>query len=81
MKGFPQSGRPIRELGFPHDIKKVNAAFVWGYNQKTYFFTNDFYWRYNEDDGYMEYDYPRDMGMWEGLPRPIDSAFSFTDGQ
>ena len=81
MAGFPKSGRPIQELGFPHDIKKVDAAFVWGYNHKTYFFTGDMYWRYNEEGGFMDYDYPRDMSMWAGLRVPVDAALQYTDGK
>ncbi len=41
----------------------------------------DMYWRYNEFTGHMDYDYPRDMKMWKGVPLPVDSAFQFWDGQ
>ena len=80
IPGFPPEGRPIEELGFPHDIEKVDAAFIWGYNKKTYFFAGHMYWRYNEVNGYMEYDYPRDTSMWKGLPQPVDAAFQDFDG-
>ena len=39
------------------------------------------YWRYNEATGHMDYDYPRDMKMWSGVPLPVDAAFQFWDGK
>lgn len=80
VSDFPEQGRPITELGLPPDIERVDAAFVWGYNHKTYFITGDMYWRYNEDRKKMDYGYPRDMSMWEGVPVPVDAAFLHWDG-
>ncbi|KAI0241933.1 Matrix metalloproteinase-14 [Lamellibrachia satsuma] len=78
--GFSREGRPITELGIPDDIDHIDAAFVWGYNQKTYFISGDMYWRYNEDTGSVEDDYPRDMSMWSGVPVPVSAAFQYWDG-
>ena len=78
--GFPRSGKPLTEMGFPRDIEKVDAAFVWGYNAMTYLITDNMYWRYNENLRRMDYDYPRDMSMWEGVPTPVSAAFKAWDG-
>lgn len=39
------------------------------------------YWKLNETGhGIETYSYPRDMSMWGGVPVPVDSAFTYTDG-
>ena len=38
------------------------------------------YWRFDEDVGHVELDYPRDMSMWRGIGYNIDSAFQYKDG-
>lgn len=38
------------------------------------------YWRFDEDEMFVELDYPRDMSMWRGIGYGIDSAFQFIDG-
>ena len=72
---FRNNGRPITELGFPADVTRIDAAFVWGYNMKTYLITGDMYWRYNENAGRMDDDYPRDMSMWKRVKLPVHAAF------
>ena len=78
--GFPYEGKPLTDLGLPKDIDHIDAAFVWGYNYKTYFITGNMYWRYNEEQKKMDYDYPRDMSMWEGVQLPVSAAFKSWDG-
>ena len=80
ISGFPKEGKPLTDLGFPPDIQKVDAAFIWGHNRQTYFISGHMYWRYNEAQGKMEYDYPRDMKMWRGVKLPVDAAFKHWDG-
>lgn len=53
---------------------------VWGHNGKTYFFSGTQYWRYDESEGRVELDYPRDMSLWREVPYHIDAAFQYTDG-
>ena len=77
---FPSDGKPLTDLGLPKDIDHIDAAFVWGYNLKTYFITGSMYWRYNENEKKMDYDYPRDMSMWEGVQLPVSAAFKSWDG-
>ena len=65
----------------------------WGYNDKTYFFSGDYlptypppievfdagtmYWRFDEEEQYVELDYPRDIVMWRGIPYNIDAVFQW----
>jgi hypothetical protein len=76
---FPKSGRPLVDMGFYPDIEKVDAAFIWSHNLKTYFITGDMYWRYDEKANKMKEDYPRPMKMWRGVPLPVDTAFQSWD--
>lgn len=39
------------------------------------------YWKLNDKETYIEYDYPRDMSIWQGVPLPLDSAFQHWDGK
>ena len=36
--------------------------------------------RYDEEVGSVELDYPRDMSMWKGVPYNIDAVFQHTNG-
>jgi len=72
---------PLTKLGLPEDLEKIDGAMVWGHNGKTYFFSGTMYWRYDEEAGNVELDYPRDMSMWKGVPYNIDSVFQYTNGK
>lgn len=37
--------------------------------------------RYDEDEGRVEPDYPRNMAMWKGVGYNIDSVFQWKDGK
>ncbi|XP_064459768.1 matrix metalloproteinase-2-like isoform X2 [Ornithodoros turicata] len=78
LRGYP---RPLTDLGLPSTLSHIDAAMVWGHNGKTYFFSGDQYWRYDEQENSVEPDYPRHIRMWKGVPRDIDAAFQWTDGQ
>lgn len=67
----------LKNLGLPEDLKKIDAAFVWGYNGRTYLFADTMYWRFDETVQHVELDYPRAMDMWRGVPYGIDAAFKF----
>ncbi|UYV61285.1 MMP15 [Cordylochernes scorpioides] len=77
-RGYPQ---PLTALGLPADLKRLDAAMVWGHNGKTYFFAGRRYWRFDETVGRVEPDYPRDMSMWRGAPYHLDAAFQWIDGK
>lgn len=40
-----------------------------------------FNFRYDEEAGSVELDYPRDMSMWKGVPYNIDAVFQYTNGR
>jgi len=76
LKRGPQS---LTKLGLPSSLDKIDGAMKWGYNQKTYFFSGDMYWRFDDEEQVVELDYPRDINMWKGVPRDIDAVFQYTD--
>uniref|UniRef100_A0A147BPY1 Putative matrix metalloproteinase n=2 Tax=Ixodes ricinus TaxID=34613 RepID=A0A147BPY1_IXORI len=78
LPGYP---RPLTDLGLPATLTHLDAALVWGHNGKTYFFSGDKYWRYDETDRSVELDYPRHIRMWRGVPHGVDAAFQYSDGQ
>ncbi|XP_047099078.1 matrix metalloproteinase-2-like isoform X1 [Schistocerca piceifrons] len=78
MHGYP---RPLTDLGLPETLDRVDAAMVWGHNKKTYFYSGTMYWRFDEDVGKVELDYPRDMSMWRGVGYNVDAVFQWKDGK
>ncbi|RZF47626.1 hypothetical protein LSTR_LSTR014972 [Laodelphax striatellus] len=77
-RGYPQ---PLTSLGLPHSLDKVDSAFVWGHNSKTYIFAGDKYWKLDDEEGRVERDYPRDMSVWKGVGYPVDAVFQWKDGE
>ncbi|RWS17240.1 Matrix metalloproteinase-16-like protein [Dinothrombium tinctorium] len=69
--------RHLASLGFASDVQKIDAAMVWGYNNRTYFFKGAKYWRFNEELFKVESDYPRDIAVWKGVPAHVDAAFTY----
>ncbi|XP_046744597.1 matrix metalloproteinase-2-like [Diprion similis] len=80
-KKEPQYPRPITDLGLPDSLRKIDGAMIWGYNQKTYFFSGHVYWRFDEYVQRVELDYPRDMSMFAGVAPNIDAVFQAKDGK
>ncbi|XP_038210086.1 matrix metalloproteinase-2-like [Zerene cesonia] len=78
MPGYPKK---LVQLGLPESLEKLDAAMVWGHNGKTYFYSGSMYWKFDEDIGRVELDYPRDMAMWKGVGYNIDSVFQWKDGK
>ncbi|XP_062983905.1 stromelysin-1-like [Elgaria multicarinata webbii] len=54
--GFPKN---IHHLGFPRTVKKIDSAAYDKSSKKTYFFSGNKYWRYDEAKNSMEKGYPR----------------------
>ncbi|KRZ14720.1 Matrix metalloproteinase-16 [Trichinella zimbabwensis] len=77
---LPNYPRNLTSLGLPEDVEKIDAAFVWDYNGKTYFFSGEQYWRFDEATGLVEHDYPRNIKIWEGIPKDVDGAFTDKSG-
>lgn len=76
--GYP---KPLTHLGLPSFLRRIDAAFIWGHNQKTYLFSGTLYWRYDEDVKHIELDYPRDMSIWQGIGYHIDGAMQYLNGK
>ncbi|XP_067340934.1 matrix metalloproteinase-17 isoform X2 [Channa argus] len=74
-EGYP---RPITDFGLP--LEGVDAAFVWLHNDKTYFFKDSHYWRYDDHLRRMDLGYPKDSTLWKGLPPHLDDAMRWSDG-
>jgi len=71
---------PITTLGLPESLERLDGAMRWGYNDKTYFFSGTMYWRFDEEEQYVELDYPRDIErIWRGIPYKIDAVFQWQD--
>jgi len=75
-EGYP---RPISDFGLP--LEGVDAAFVWLHNDKTYFFKDSHYWRYDDHLRRMDLGYPKDSSLWKGLPTQLDDAMRWSDGE
>lgn len=69
---------PISDLGLPDSIDHVDGVTTWGSNGRTYIFTGSRYWRLDAEERQVEADYPRDMTVWSGVPKPIDAVFTWT---
>ncbi|XP_040575020.1 matrix metalloproteinase-2 isoform X1 [Lepeophtheirus salmonis] len=73
---------PLTDLGLPHTVRKIDGAFRWGWNSKTFFFAGHQYWRFDDDERRVELDYPRNISkVWQGVPSHIDSVFTATNGK
>ena len=56
----------------------LNAAFVWNYDEKTYFFKGKFVYRYNYKTSSIEDGYPKTIAReFKGVPNNIDAVFSW----
>ncbi|XP_031597702.1 matrix metalloproteinase-25 [Oreochromis aureus] len=87
MAGYP---RPLSDWGMKKKsgerVNRVDAAFIWAHNGKTYLFSGGEFWRFNEniENGQRtmqpEQGYPRENTLWEGMPAPIDGIISWGEG-
>lgn len=84
MNGYPQ---PLSEWGMRTKsgvlVNRVDGAFILANNGKTYLFSGDEFWTFDESrknekvTRQLEPDYPRDISLWEGVPSPIDDVISW----
>ncbi|KAJ0062215.1 hypothetical protein NL108_017970 [Boleophthalmus pectinirostris] len=71
--GYP---KPLRNLGLPSSIGKVDAAVHLSFSSKTLFFVNDRYWSYNERRNRMDRGYPKYIYREYGVSK-VDAAFEY----
>uniref|UniRef100_A0A673HVC4 Matrix metalloproteinase-25-like n=1 Tax=Sinocyclocheilus rhinocerous TaxID=307959 RepID=A0A673HVC4_9TELE len=85
VSGYPH---PLSDWGlFSHDgseVKRVDAAFIWAHNGKTYIFSGGEFWRFSEglESGRRRPDagYPRNSSLWKGAPSDPDDIITWGDG-
>ncbi|KAK2876886.1 hypothetical protein Q8A67_020982 [Cirrhinus molitorella] len=80
--------RPLSDWGMiSHDgseVKRVDAAFVWAHNGKTYIFSGGEFWRFSEgpetEKHHPDTGYPRNTSLWKGAPSNPDDIITWGDG-
>lgn len=87
MDGYP---RPLSDWGMKRKsgalVDRVEAAFIWAYNGKTYLFSEGEFWRFDKSQRdslaitQPEPGYPRDNGLWTGVPSHMDDVISWGQG-
>lgn len=87
MDGYP---RPLSDWGMRRksgaQVDRVEAAFIWAYNGKTYLFSDGEFWRFDKShqNSQMiispEPGYPRDNSLWGGVPTHMDDVISWAEG-
>lgn len=68
----------LSHLGIDHHFEKIDAIFKWNFNQRTYIFSGDQYWRFDGD--FVDRNYPKNIIRWWHDVYDIDTAFSDDDG-
>jgi len=67
--------------GLPPTVQRIDAAFIWSGNGKTYLFSGDQYYRYDENYHTIDSNYPRSIvSAWKGVPANVDSVFEWSNG-
>lgn len=68
--------KSIYDLGFPKNVKRINASYSDENSGKTYFFVGDKYWRYDENRQAMDQGYPRKIIKdFPGIGKNVDAVF------
>ncbi|KAM9318642.1 stromelysin-1-like [Pholidichthys leucotaenia] len=66
----------IYEYGFSTRVRQVDAAVHVSEYGKTFFFTGEYYYRYDENNRQMDRGFPRLIQWdWPRIPRRVDAAF------
>lgn len=87
MAGYP---RPLSDWGMKKKsgalVDRVEAAFIWAHNGKTYLFSDGEFWRFDKSHQNSqtiigpEPGYPRDNSLWAGVPSHMDDVISWGEG-
>ncbi|CAL8380230.1 unnamed protein product [Gadus morhua 'NCC'] len=87
-EGYP---RPLSDWGMRtgtgDPVDRVDAAFVWAHNGKTYLFSGGEFWRFDESSASQqggirpqEPGYPKSANLWRGVPAHVDDIISWGEG-
>uniref|UniRef100_A0A671N863 Matrix metallopeptidase 20a (enamelysin) n=1 Tax=Sinocyclocheilus anshuiensis TaxID=1608454 RepID=A0A671N863_9TELE len=67
---------PSMNLDFSETVKQIDAAVHVIEHGKTYFFTGDYYFSYDEKRSVLDHGFPRKVHMnWPGIVGKVDAAF------
>ncbi|KAM4715757.1 matrix metalloproteinase-17 [Anableps anableps] len=88
MDGYP---RPLSDWKMRTQngvmVDRVDAAFVWAHNGKTYLFSGGQFWRFDESQKAGEQvtkepdsNYPRSNDLWTGMPTHMDDIITWGEG-
>ena len=88
-EGYP---RPLSDWGMRTGtgapVDRVDAAFVWAHNGKTYLFSGGEFWRFDESSASQqggirpqEPGYPKSANLWRGVPAHVDDIISWGEGR
>ncbi|XP_076969236.1 macrophage metalloelastase [Tamandua tetradactyla] len=76
LRAHPNYPKSIRSFGFPDSVKKIDAAVFNPNLYKTYFFVDNWYWRYDEKSKRMDPHYPKSITRnFLGIGPKIDAVF------
>lgn len=75
-EGYP---RPVSDFSLPPG--GIDAVFSWAHNDRTYFFKDQLYWRYDDHTRRMDPGYPAQGPLWRGVPSMLDDAMRWSDGE
>ena len=62
-------------------LDKIEGAVVWE-NKRTYFFSGNQYWRFNENSKKVDVGYPKSGAYgWKGIRYPVDDVLVWKKGK
>ncbi|XP_048868879.1 matrix metalloproteinase-25-like [Brienomyrus brachyistius] len=83
LPGYPHPLSEWRmETSEGRNVQRVEAAFVWARNGKTYLFSNGEFWGFDDERQIgrnMDGQYPRKTTLWKGVPFDPDGVISWGD--
>ncbi|XP_066474893.1 stromelysin-1-like [Tiliqua scincoides] len=74
LPGYPKY---IHSLGFPADVKKIDAALFDANGKRTYYFTSDRYWSFDETSRTLDKKPKKITDDFPGVEGTVDAAFQY----
>ncbi|XP_071989070.1 collagenase 3-like [Engystomops pustulosus] len=73
--------RDIGDFGFPRSVMRIDAAVHDWEKGRTFFFTGDVCWSYNEQQGQMDHGFPVQLELqFPGVGNKVDAAYMHENG-